>query len=80
MGAREIGVRVAALVPEKKGELASITKAIAEAGGSFISFTQFSGEDQTNREVTFKVSGLDEETVLEKVKPHAEHIVDIRML
>ena len=49
MGARESGVRVTAMVPEKRGELALITQAVAEAGGSFISFTQFSGEDQTNR-------------------------------
>ena len=79
MGAREMGVRVTALVPEKKGELAAITQAIADAGGSFISFTQFSGEDQTNREVTFKVSGLDEATVAEKVRPYVERIIDVRL-
>jgi acetoin utilization protein AcuB len=79
MGAREMGVRVAALVPEKRGELAAITQAIASAGGSFISFTQFSGEDQTNREVTFKVSGLDEAAVTAIVAPHVERIIDIRM-
>ena len=79
MGAREMGVRVTALVPEKKGELAAITQAIADAGGSFISFTQFSGEDQTNREVTFKVSGLDEATVTEKVTPYVERIIDVRL-
>jgi len=78
MGAREMGIRVTALVPERRGELAAITQSIAAAGGSFISFTQFSGEDQTNREVVFKVSGLDEDTVRERVKDHVERIIDIR--
>lgn len=78
MGARESGVRVTAMVPEKRGELALITQAVAEAGGSFISFTQFSGEDQTNREVVFKVSGLDPKTAEEKVAPFVERIIDIR--
>lgn len=79
MGAREMGVRVTALVPEKRGELALITQAIADAGGSFISFTQFAGQDQTNREVTFKVADLDQETVIEKVTPLVERIIDVRM-
>jgi len=79
MGAREMGVRVAALVPEKRGELAAITQAVAAAGGSFISFTQFSGENQSNRQVTFKVSGLDEATVIEIVLPFVERILDVRL-
>jgi acetoin utilization protein AcuB len=79
MGAREMGVRVAALVPEKRGELAAITQAVAGAGGSFISFTQFSGENQSNRQVTFKVSGLDEATVIEIVLPFVERILDVRL-
>ncbi|MGW8319617.1 MAG: CBS domain-containing protein [Candidatus Promineifilaceae bacterium] len=78
MGAREPGLRVTALVPEQRGELARLTQAVAEAGGSFISFGQFMGEDPSNREVTFKVSGLDESTVREKVGPLVERIVDVR--
>jgi acetoin utilization protein AcuB len=78
MGAREWGVRITAMVPEKRGELALITKAIAEAGGTFVSFTQFAGRSAANREIVFKVHGLDEETVVEKVKPLVEQIVDSR--
>lgn len=78
MGARVDGVRVTAIVPEKRGELALITQAVAEAGGSFISFTQFEGKSETNREIVFKVSGLDESTVAEKVSPFVEQIVDVR--
>jgi len=78
MGARELGVRITAMVPEKRGELARITQAIANAGGSFLSFTQFAGASEANREIVFKVRGLDEETVLEKVTPLVEQIVDSR--
>jgi acetoin utilization protein AcuB len=78
MGARESGLRVTTLVPEKQGELEQITHAIAEAGGSFISFGQFNGDDDDNRIVTFKVSGMDEATVRTAVSPIVDKIVDIR--
>ena len=79
MGAREKGIRVTAMIPEKVGELADLTKAIAEAGGNFISFGQTAGEDPSNREVTFKVSGLDESKVKKAINPFIEKITDIRL-
>lgn len=78
MGARESGIRATALIPEKLGELDEITHAIAQAGGSFISFGQFNGDDDDNRVVTFKVSGMDEEAVKTAVSPLVNEIVDIR--
>ena len=78
MGARESGVRVTALVPDVPGELAKITSAISQKGGSFISFGQFSGEDQTNREITFKVIGVEPDVVEEALEPLVEKLVDIR--
>ncbi|MFN2222568.1 MAG: CBS domain-containing protein [Chloroflexota bacterium] len=78
MGAREWGVRITAIVPEKRGELAAITQAIAKAGGSFLSFTQFAGKTAANREIVFKVHGLDVDTVVEKVTPLVEQIIDSR--
>lgn len=79
MGAREKGIRVTAMIPEKVGELADLTKAIAEAGGNFISFGQTAGEDPSNREVTFKVSGLDESKVKKAIDQFIEKITDIRL-
>jgi acetoin utilization protein AcuB len=78
MGARESGVRATAIIPEILGELDQLTHAIAEAGGSFISFGQFNGDDDDNRIVTFKVSGMDEEAVVTAVSPFVNKIVDIR--
>lgn len=78
MGAREPGLRVTAIVPDKLGELAALTEAVTQAGGSFLSFGQFSGEDTATRTVTFKVTGTDEATIREKLTPLVEKISDIR--
>ncbi|MBK7895605.1 MAG: CBS domain-containing protein [Candidatus Promineifilaceae bacterium] len=78
MGAREPGVRVTAVVPEKQGELAAITQAIANAGGSFLAFGQFSGEASSNRIVTFKVRRLAETAVRAAIEPVVNEIIDIR--
>jgi acetoin utilization protein AcuB len=78
MGAREQGVRVTAIVPEKQGELAAITRAISNAGGSFLAFGQFSGEASSNRIVTFKVRRLDETAVRAAIESVVDEIIDIR--
>ncbi|MBM3145166.1 MAG: CBS domain-containing protein [Chloroflexi bacterium] len=78
MGAREFGVRVTALAPDKVGQLAALAKAVAEAGGNFVAFVQTLGEDPSNREVTFKVTGIDEAQVRSAIEPHVEKIEDIR--
>ncbi len=78
MGARESGIRVTALVPDLLGELDKVTHTIAEAGGSFISFGQFNGDDDNHRIVTFKVSGMDQEQVVTAVSPVVDQIVDVR--
>jgi acetoin utilization protein AcuB len=78
MGAREKGVRITALLDDKPGQLAKITKAISGAGGNFIAFGQFTGEDPSNRLVTFKVKGVDENDAKEAIKDIAKEIWDVR--
>lgn len=78
MSAQQPGVRVTALVPDKLGELADLTHAIAAAGGEFLSFGQFAGETSANRVVTFKVKNLDEEAIKDTIAPYIEKLVDIR--
>ncbi|MCA9872464.1 MAG: CBS domain-containing protein [Anaerolineales bacterium] len=80
MGARETAVRLTAVVPDVLGELDKLTHAIAEAGGSFISFGQFNGDDDDNRIVTFKVSGLDETQTRQLIEPLVEKIIDLRTI
>ncbi|MCL4528268.1 MAG: CBS domain-containing protein [Chloroflexi bacterium] len=78
MGARDKGIRVTALLKNRPGELAKITKAIAELGGNFIAFGQFAGEDPTTRLITFKVAGLKKAEVKDAVWKIAEEVWDIR--
>jgi acetoin utilization protein AcuB len=79
MGAREMGVRVTALVTDKPGGLAELSAEIAAHKGNFISFGVFTGEDSSNRTVTFKVSGMELEEVKKAIQPHVKEILDIRI-
>jgi acetoin utilization protein AcuB len=78
MGAREPGVRMSVLILDKPGQLARLTNAIANLSGNIIAFGQFTGEDPSNREVTFKVSGLDAEQLRSEIEPLVERVLDIR--
>ncbi len=78
MGARESGVRVTVLIEEKRGQLAKITEAVANAGGNFVAFGQFSGEDPSTRLVTFKVAGLKKDEVKKAVSEIAKEVWDLR--
>ena len=78
MGARENGVRATVIIQEKPGQLAQLTKAIADLGGNFVAFGQFAGENVSNRLLTFKVSGLKQDKVIEIVKQVAEKVIDVR--
>jgi acetoin utilization protein AcuB len=78
MGAREPGVRVTALIPEQRGQLAALTQAIASQGGNFVAFGQFTGETPSSRLLTFKVSGLLEDQVKTIVEPLVLKITDIQ--
>ncbi len=79
MGARESGVRVTALVPNQRGELAKITQAIANEGGNFIALGIFAGEDPSNALITFKVDGLDKDRVKSIIEPLVINLVDLRL-
>ena len=80
MGAREKGVRVTALIDEKPGQLAKITNVVADLGGNFIAFGQFTGEDPSNRIVTFKVTGVKKDDLKKKILEVAKEVWDVREL
>jgi hypothetical protein len=58
--------------------LAKITKAIADAGGNFISFGQFSGDDPSSKVLTFKVAGLKKEEVKKALLKVVQKFWDVR--
>jgi acetoin utilization protein AcuB len=78
MGAREMGIRVSALVQDKPGQLARLTEAIASAKGNFVAFGMFSGDDSMTKLVTFKVAGMTPEQVKAAIMPVVQQLVDMR--
>jgi acetoin utilization protein AcuB len=77
-GARQKGVRMSMYIPEQKGMLARITKAIADAGGNILALGTFLGEDPTNSLCTIKVEGVPMESLTQALKPLVQKFEDIR--
>jgi acetoin utilization protein AcuB len=80
MGAREPGVRATVTIHEERGQLAKLTQAIAIAGGNFVAFGQFTGEEPLTRLITLKEEGVDEDKLKALIKPLVKEILDIRTL
>jgi len=78
MGARDKGLRVTGTIEDKPGQLALITKAIAEAGGNFVSFGFFAGADASTKVLTFKVEGIKKEEVKRVLGNVVKKFWDIR--
>ncbi len=55
LGAREKGLRLTLRIPERMGEMARITTAIARLGGNILALGSFLGDDPTTGIVTVKV-------------------------
>jgi acetoin utilization protein AcuB len=79
MGARQKALRVTATIEDKPGQLAKLTRAIAENGGNFISFGMFSGPDANSRVVTFKVEGITRNKIKEVLDPIVVKFWDMRL-
>jgi acetoin utilization protein AcuB len=78
MGAREMGVRVTALLLDQRGKLAKLAQVVANEGGDFLAFGVFSGADPSNRLVTFKVQGIESEKLKSILEPLVVKLIDIR--
>lgn len=79
LGAREAGVRLAALIVNRPGELAKLTSAVYQAGGNFLSLVTSLGESTENRLVTAKVEGVELPSLKRTVEPLVQRVVDIRL-
>jgi len=79
LGAREMGVRLAMLVPDEKGMLAKVTGEITELGGNIVSLGTFLGEDPTNALLTIKVQDVEEKDLVKAMEPLAMEMVDVRV-
>lgn len=78
LGARDSGIRIAALIANKPGELARLTTAVHQAGGNILALGTFQGESTGNAEVTLKVSDVELEPLKRAVEAVVERVIDIR--
>ena len=76
--ARQEGVRLTLLVPERKGELLEITQAIAGLGGNIAALGTFQGEDTSSRTLTVKVTDASRQALVEAMEGLGVRILDAR--
>lgn len=78
LGARAQGTRFSLVVPERKGMLADISRAIADLGGNIVALGTFLGEDPTTRLITLKVQDVDKEELWAKLQEMGVKLADVR--
>ncbi|MCD4671302.1 MAG: CBS and ACT domain-containing protein [Anaerolineaceae bacterium] len=79
-GARQAGIRIAFLLPKEPGQLAGVSRAIADAGGNIIALGTFLGETSKNAEITMKIDLLEQGEVVKILTPLVEKILDVRTM
>jgi acetoin utilization protein AcuB len=77
-GARQKGLRLTLLIPEKRGELAELTSAISRKGGNIIAIGTFLGEDAESSLCTIKVEGIARAELTDLIEPLVLKIIDAR--
>ncbi|MEA3407163.1 MAG: CBS and ACT domain-containing protein [Chloroflexota bacterium] len=78
LGSRVWGLRVTIKVQEGRGVLARLTEALASHGGNIVTLGTFWGDDPTNREIAFKVQGIDRDKMEEILRDLDAELVDLR--
>jgi acetoin utilization protein AcuB len=77
-GSRRKGLRMSLLVPQKQGELAALTAAIAGAGGNIIAVGTAPGTDPTNVTCMIKLEGIPREKAIQLALPLVLEVRDVR--
>ncbi len=77
LGGREDGIRLTLRLPDRAGELASISRQIADAGGNVVAVTTTSVADG-KRETMIKETGADRDKVAELLEKSGVEVVDMR--
>lgn len=78
LGARDKGLRLTVEIPERKGEMARITTAIADLGGNILALGSFLGDDPTTAVVTVKVEDVPTDILLSAMEDLDLTIMDVR--
>jgi acetoin utilization protein AcuB len=79
-GARQPGIRIAFLLSRAPGQLAIISKTLADAGGNIIALGSFLGETSENVEITMKIEAIEQQEVVDILTPLVEKILDVRTM
>ena len=78
LGARDKGLRLTVEIPERKGEIARITTAIAQLGGNILALGSFLGDDPSTALVTVKVENVPPPDLEAAMHDLDLEIVDVR--
>ena len=78
LGAREKGLRLTLRIPERMGEMARITTAIARLGGNILALGSFLGDDPTTGIVTVKLVDVPADKLEAAMQELNLEILDIR--
>lgn len=78
LGARTPGLRLTVAVPEGKGVLARLTRALADRGANIISVVTYSGGAEGERLITIKLNGADELAARQALDQPGVTLVDVR--
>ncbi len=73
-----LGLRVTIKVPEEKGFLARLTRALADQGADIVTLATFWGDDLSNREIVLKVQEVERQAVEKVLTGLGVDIVDMR--
>lgn len=73
-------LRITLRSPDVPGELARLTGVIAKLGGNLHSVAAFRSEDPQHVYFTFRLDGVDEETLLPALKELGEEVVNVSRL
>lgn len=80
LGARDKGIRLTLMVPERVGMLADLSRKIADLGGNIVALGTFQGDDPAHRLVTVKVQDIKNDallTALEGLGIQVQHVREI---
>ena len=78
MGGRTSGLRVTVSLPDRRGNLAKLTQALADRGANIISLVTYGGTTADDSLITIKLNGVEETAVREALNQPGVKVVDLR--
>ena len=78
MGGRTSGLRVTVSLPDRRGNLAKLTQALADRGANIISLVTYGGTTADDSLITIKVNGVEEAAVREALNQPDVKVMDLR--